>query len=171
MKIIFILDTTCEREIVFQKKKIWKQQIKNKPYFYLGFPLTKNSFPLTSFFWCYQTLENVKNYLYRRFSDETNRAGVVIEDIHCQAVVFQSSVFNHASRSCNCVADAIVKKLEATGALRCGSITHLRILPYVIWCSLSSCFSLIIAQSPCLVSQKKKNLGKEAYILEVLHFF
>ena len=36
--------------------------------------LTKDSFPLTSFFLCYQTLENVENYLYRRFSSETNRA-------------------------------------------------------------------------------------------------
>ena len=41
--------------------------------------------------------------------------GVVIEDIRCQAMVFQSSVFNHASRSCNCVADALAKKLKAVG--------------------------------------------------------
>ena len=37
--------------------------------------------------------------------------GVAIEDIRCQAIVFQSSVFNHA----NCVADALAKKLEAVG--------------------------------------------------------
>ena len=36
--------------------------------------MTKDSFPLTRFFLCYQTLENVENYLYRRFSNETNRA-------------------------------------------------------------------------------------------------
>ena len=35
--------------------------------------MTKDSFPLTRFFVCYQTLENVENYLYRRFSNETNR--------------------------------------------------------------------------------------------------
>lgn len=40
--------------------------------------------------------------------------GVVIEDIRCQAVVFQSSVFNHASRSCNCVADALAKKAKGS---------------------------------------------------------
>ena len=38
--------------------------------------------------------------------------GVVIEDIRCQAMVFQSSIFNHASRSCNCVADALAKKAK-----------------------------------------------------------
>jgi len=33
--------TLCEREIVFQKKKkIGKQPIENKPYFYKSFPLT-----------------------------------------------------------------------------------------------------------------------------------
>ncbi|KAL0009993.1 hypothetical protein SO802_005101 [Lithocarpus litseifolius] len=40
--------------------------------------------------------------------------GVVIEDIPCQAMVFQFSVFNHASRSCNCVADASAKKAEGS---------------------------------------------------------
>ena len=35
--------------------------------------LTKNSFPLTHPFLCYQTLENMKNYLYPRFSIETNK--------------------------------------------------------------------------------------------------
>ena len=55
-----------------------KQPIENKPYFYKSFPLTKNSFPLTNFFLCYQTLKNVENYLYRKFSNETNRA--LLED-------------------------------------------------------------------------------------------
>ena len=36
---------------------------------------------------------------------------VVIEEIRCQAIVFQSSVFNHA----NCVTDALAKKLKAVG--------------------------------------------------------
>ena len=36
--------------------------------------LTKDSFPLTYLFLCYQTLENTENYLYTRFSIETNRA-------------------------------------------------------------------------------------------------
>ena len=36
--------------------------------------LTKNSFLLTHLFLCYQTLENTKNYLYTRFSIETNGA-------------------------------------------------------------------------------------------------
>ena len=40
--------------------------------------------------------------------------GVVIEDIRCQAMVFQSSVFNRASRSCNCVADALAKKAKGS---------------------------------------------------------
>ena len=48
-----------------------KQSIENKPYFYKSFLLTKDNFMLTNFFLCYQTLENVENYLYRRFSDET----------------------------------------------------------------------------------------------------
>ena len=38
------------RERLFSKKKFGKQHIENKPYFYWGFPLTKNSFPLTNFF-------------------------------------------------------------------------------------------------------------------------
>ena len=45
-------------------------------------------------------------------SAEFSFYGVVIEDIRCQAMVFQSSVFNHASRSCNCVADALAKKAK-----------------------------------------------------------
>ena len=36
--------------------------------------LTKDSFPLTHLFLCYQTLENTENYLYTRFSIETNGA-------------------------------------------------------------------------------------------------
>ena len=44
------------------------------PYFYKSFPLTKDSFSLTNIFLYYQILENVENYLYRRFSSETNRA-------------------------------------------------------------------------------------------------
>ena len=50
-----------------------KQPIENKPYFYKSFLLTKDSFPLTNFFFCYQTPKNVKNYFYRGFSSETNR--------------------------------------------------------------------------------------------------
>ena len=38
---------------------------------------------------------------------------VVIEDIHSQALVFDSCVFAHTSRVCNCVADAIAKKAKA----------------------------------------------------------
>ena len=33
--------------------------------------LTKDSFPLTHLFLCYQTLENMENYLYTRFSIDT----------------------------------------------------------------------------------------------------
>ena len=36
--------------------------------------LTKNNFPLTHGFLCYQTLENTKNYLYTKFSFEINEA-------------------------------------------------------------------------------------------------
>ena len=36
--------------------------------------LTKNSFPLTNIFLCYQTLKNKENYLYTRFSIKTNKA-------------------------------------------------------------------------------------------------
>ena len=36
--------------------------------------LTKNSFPLTNNFLCYQTLKNKENYLYTRFSIKTNKA-------------------------------------------------------------------------------------------------
>ena len=65
----------CEREIVFQFLFFFgKQPIENKPYFYKSFPLTEDSFPLTNIFLHYQTLENVENYLSRRFSSETNKA-------------------------------------------------------------------------------------------------
>ena len=36
--------------------------------------LTKDSFPLTHLFLYYQTLKNTKNYLYTKFSIETNGA-------------------------------------------------------------------------------------------------
>ena len=63
------------RERLFSKKKYFgKQPIENKPHFYKSFPLTKDSFPLTNIFLHYQTLENVENYLSRRFSSETNKA-------------------------------------------------------------------------------------------------
>ena len=38
--------------------------------------------------------------------------GVIMEGIRSQALVFQSSVFNHISHSCNCVADALAKKTK-----------------------------------------------------------
>ena len=63
----------CERDY-FPIFFFGKQPIENKPCFYKNFLLTKDSFPLTNFFLCYQTQENVKNYLYRRFSSETNSA-------------------------------------------------------------------------------------------------
>ena len=50
MKIIFIGDATREKEIVFQIFFFGKQPIENKPYFYLSFPLTKDSFTMTIFF-------------------------------------------------------------------------------------------------------------------------
>ena len=65
----------CERDS-FPNLFFGKQPIENKPYFYKSFPLTKNNFPLTIFFLCYQTLENVKNYLYKRFSSKTNKVSV-----------------------------------------------------------------------------------------------
>ena len=36
--------------------------------------LIKDSFPLTHLFLCYQTLENIENYLYTKFSIKTNEA-------------------------------------------------------------------------------------------------
>ena len=71
----------CVREIIFQFFFFGKQPIENKPYFYESFPLTKDSFPLTNYFLCYQILENMKNYLYRRFSNETNRAYIIFSPI------------------------------------------------------------------------------------------
>ena len=62
------------REIVFQNFIFGKQPIENKPYFYKSFPLTKDNFPLINLFLYYQTLKNMENYLYRRFSSKTNRA-------------------------------------------------------------------------------------------------
>ena len=41
----------CEREIIFWNCFFGKQPIKNKSYFYKNFPLTKDSFPLTKFFY------------------------------------------------------------------------------------------------------------------------
>ena len=75
-KIVLIYSSyiLSEREIVFHFFFLGKQPIKNKSYFYKSFPLIKDSFPLTNLFLCYQTLENVKNYFYRRFSNEINRA-------------------------------------------------------------------------------------------------
>ena len=49
-KIIFIGDAMCDREIVFQIFFLGKQPIENKPYFYKSFPLIKDSFLLTKFF-------------------------------------------------------------------------------------------------------------------------
>ncbi|XP_030934115.1 uncharacterized protein LOC115959727 [Quercus lobata] len=82
--------------------------------------------------------------------------GNVIEDIRCQAVLFQSSVFNHVNRSCNCVAVALAKKAKRGWGPRCGLLIHLRILP--LFCYLMSIEHalLILAQTSCLVSQKKK---------------
>ena len=39
----------CERDC-FPNLVFGKQSIENKPYFYKSFPLTKNNFPLTFFF-------------------------------------------------------------------------------------------------------------------------
>ena len=66
-----------EREIVFFFFFCGKQPIKNKPYFYKSFSLTRDNFSLTLFFvFClyYQILKNVENYFYRRSYSETNRA-------------------------------------------------------------------------------------------------
>ena len=52
------------------------------------FLLTKDSFPLAHFFWCYKTLENVENYLYTRFSieiNEVNNMWILISKIYLQA--------------------------------------------------------------------------------------
>ena len=66
-----------ERETVFQFFFFLKQSIENMPHFYRSFLLTKDNFPWTNFYFyflCYQALENVENYLYRRFSNEANKA-------------------------------------------------------------------------------------------------
>ena len=71
---IYIYKHKREREIVFQFYIfLGKQPIENKPYFYLDFPLTKDSFPLANIFLYYQTLKNMENYFYRKLSNETNR--------------------------------------------------------------------------------------------------
>ena len=44
-----------------------KQPIENKPYFYKSFPLTKDSFPLTNYFLCYQILDNMKTIFIESF--------------------------------------------------------------------------------------------------------
>ena len=63
----------CERDIVFQFFFFRKQPIKNRPYFYKSFPLTKDSFLLTKIFFMPPHIEKWRK-LYRRFSSETNRA-------------------------------------------------------------------------------------------------
>ena len=40
------------------------------------------------------------------------------EDIRCQAVVFLSFAFNHVSHSCNCVTDALAKKIKCSLGLQ-----------------------------------------------------
>ena len=61
----------CEIEL-FSKKNYWKTMSKNKSYF-LCWPKIVFLW-LIFFFLCYQTLENTENYLYTRFSIETNGA-------------------------------------------------------------------------------------------------
>lgn len=39
--------------------------------------------------------------------------GNVVEDIRCQATLFQSCMFNHVNRFCNCVADALARKAKS----------------------------------------------------------
>ena len=46
--------------------------------------MTKNYFPLTHCFWCYQTLKYKENYLYTKFSIKTNRAELERKKIHYQ---------------------------------------------------------------------------------------
>ena len=85
----------CVRERLFSNFVFFgKQPIENKPYFYKSFPLTKDSFPLTNYFLCYQILDNMKNYLYRKFSSETNSVSYVIK-------VHQSSFNDVASKECH----------------------------------------------------------------------
>ena len=75
-KIIFIRVMHCVWERLFSNFFFGKQPIENKFYFYFykSFLLTKDNFLFTNFFLCYQTLEKEKNYLYGKFSNETNRA-------------------------------------------------------------------------------------------------
>ena len=54
------------RERLFSGKKNWKTTYKKQALFLLEFSVDQFSFN-------YQTLENVENYLYRRFFIETNR--------------------------------------------------------------------------------------------------
>ena len=63
----------CERDC-FPHLFFGKQPIENKPYFYKSFPLTKNIFLLANLFFILPNTGNVKNYLYRRFSNKTNKA-------------------------------------------------------------------------------------------------
>ena len=71
--IIFIGNVMHERERLFSNFFFLENNLyKISLIFIRVFLLTKDCFPLTFFFLCYQTLEN--NYLYRRFSSETNRA-------------------------------------------------------------------------------------------------
>ena len=73
-KIIFTGAMHNVIERLFSNFFFGKQPIENKLYFYKSFLLTKNSFPLINLFLCYQTLENVENYFYKKFFSETNRA-------------------------------------------------------------------------------------------------
>ena len=67
-KIIFIRAMHCVRERLFSKFFFFgKQLIENKAYFYKSYPLTKDSFPLTNFFLCYQTLEIWKTIFIEGF--------------------------------------------------------------------------------------------------------
>ena len=66
----------CVRERLFSIFFFFlgKQPIENKSYFYKSFPLTKNIFLLANLFFILPNTGNVKNYLYRRFSNKTNKA-------------------------------------------------------------------------------------------------
>ena len=65
--------------------------------------------------------------------------GNITEDIRCKAANFQSFDFNHVSRSCNCVADALAKKSsKQAGASRVAARATCRHCSFtVIWRSLS----------------------------------
>ena len=66
----------CVRERLFSIFFFFlgKQPIENKSYFYKSFPLNKNIFLLANLFFILPNIGNVKNYLYRRFSNKTNKA-------------------------------------------------------------------------------------------------